>query len=64
MEQHLNRLTAIDFLEQTVENNSFILRLEAVQVLFELDLNTVMRLKNSEDKMINDICQQVLDLNL
>lgn len=64
MEQHPNRLTAIDFLEQTVENNSFILRLEAVQVLFELDLNTVVRLKNSEDKMINDICHQVLDLNL
>jgi len=29
-----------------------------------LDINTVMRLKNSEDKMINDICHQVLDLNL
>jgi len=64
MERHPNRLAAIDFLEQTVENNSFILRLEAVQVLFELDINTVVRLKNSEDKMINDICHQVLDLNL
>jgi len=64
MERHPNRLAAIDFLEQTVENNSFILRLEAVQVLFDLDINTVMRLKNSEDKVITDICHQVLDLNL
>ncbi len=61
---HPNLTSAIEFLEHTVANNSFILRLKAVQVLFELDINTVMRLKHSEDKMVDDICHQVLDLNL
>lgn len=59
-----NKVLAIDFLEKIIDNHSFILQLEVVQILFELDINAVMRLKRSENKVINDICHQVLDFNL
>lgn len=64
MALHPDSVTAIEFLERSVENNSFILCLEAAQMLFELDITAVTRLKRSEDKMIKDICRQVLDFNL
>ena len=61
---HPNKALAIDFLEKIIDNHSFVLQLEVVQVLFELDVSAVMRLKHSENKAINDICHQVLDFNL
>ncbi len=64
MALHPNKVLAIDFLEKIIDNHSFILQLEVVQILFELDINAVMRLKRSENKVINDICHQVLDFNL
>ncbi len=64
MALHPNKVLAIDFLEKIIDNHSFILQLEVVQMLFELDINAVMRLKRSENKVINDICHQVLDFNL
>lgn len=64
MALHPNKVLAIDFLEKIIDNQSFILQLEVVQMLFELDINAVMRLKRSENKVINDICHQVLDFNL
>lgn len=61
---HPDKSVSTDFLKSVVENKSFILKLEALQVLMELDLSIVAKFKRSENKTIRQICAQVLDLNL
>ncbi|MFA5045640.1 MAG: hypothetical protein WC542_06905 [Paludibacter sp.] len=59
-----NKTTSIQFLELIVKNETFILKLEALQVLLLLDLSAVVRFKRSENITIRNICSQVLDFNL
>jgi len=61
---HPDNSISTDFLKSVVENNSFILKLGAMQVLLELDLSIVAKFKRSENNTIRQICAQVLDLNL
>jgi len=66
IEFHSDKSIAIQFLEWVVENKPFILKLEAIKVLLELELDfsTVIRFKHSENATIRNICSQVLDFNL
>lgn len=55
---------AIFFLEQVVENHSYPLKIAAVQSLFDLDMLTLLKFKKSNNPVIRQSCNQVLDLNM
>jgi len=56
--------SAIKFLKWVVESQKLVQKLEALKSLFELDFNTVVFYKNSEDEYIRKSCLQILDINL
>lgn len=56
--------SAIKFLKWVVENQKVVQKVEALKSLFELDFNTILYYKNSENEQIRKSCSQILDINL
>lgn len=59
-----DNVKTIQFLNWIVENKHFTHKTEAIKQLLELDLSSIRRFKQSEDKLIRQSCLQVLDINL
>ncbi|NDP21307.1 MAG: hypothetical protein GZ091_09540 [Paludibacter sp.] len=55
---------SIEFLNWIVENKPFTHKTEAIRQLLELDLSSINRFKQSDDKLVRESCLQVLDINL
>jgi len=56
--------SAMEFLKWVVESQKLVQKVEALKSLFELDFNTIMYYKSSEDEYIRKSCLQILDINL
>lgn len=60
----LEATEAIEFLNWVVENKHHKQKVEALTLLLDLDLESIMRFKKSEDKLIRKSCLQILDINI
>jgi hypothetical protein len=53
----------IDFLKRVVVSEHYVVKVEALKQLLELDIDVIMQYKSSADLMIRQSCLQVLDIN-
>jgi hypothetical protein len=59
-----NKTEKIKFLNWVIENKPIILKIEAIRLMLELDLNYITTYKSSKNKLIRQSCLQVLDYNM
>lgn len=59
-----DKAKTVEFLNWVVENKPHTQKIEAIRLLMELELKSITRFKNSDDKLIKQSCLQVLDINL
>jgi len=59
-----NKVLATDFLERVVKNDSYSLKIAAIQSLLQLDMLIILKLKKSDNMVIRQACNHVLDFNM
>ncbi len=64
LKKHENTEKATQFLNWVVINKHFILKIEAIRQLLDIDLNAVSEFRKSDDVLIRQACLQVLDINI
>jgi len=64
IENYQNTIEKIKFLNWVVENKSLTVKIAAIRVLLDLDLNSIERFRLSKNKLIRNAILEVLDFTL